>query len=114
LIACIPRRGRRFARVVRSTSDRTISSPGPPFRVIANRTDVTATSLRTFLTTTHSTTVPPFTMPNPRLSDRQLDAVIEYILSLRGHSLTTNAARRVSRGRRRPLHAPRHDGCCID
>jgi mono/diheme cytochrome c family protein len=61
-----------------------MSSPGPPFRVIANRTEVTAPSLRTFLTTTHSTTNPPFTMPNPKLSDRQLDGVIDYILSLRG------------------------------
>jgi mono/diheme cytochrome c family protein len=63
-----------------------MSHPGPPFRDIANRPGVTADGLRTFLLTTHSTTEPPFTMPNPRLSDRQVDAMIVYILSLRGQN----------------------------
>jgi len=60
-----------------------MSSPGPPFRAIANRADTTPASLRHFMLTAHSATTPPFTMPNPKLSDRQLDAVIAYILSLR-------------------------------
>ena len=64
----------------------TMSSPGLPFRTIANSPTVTAAVLRGFLLTTHSTTTPPFTMPNPRLSKRQLDAVIAYILSLRGQN----------------------------
>jgi len=61
-----------------------MSSPGPPFREIAERATVSAASLRQFMLTAHSSTNPPFTMPNPKLSDRQLDAVIAYILSLRG------------------------------
>jgi mono/diheme cytochrome c family protein len=61
-----------------------MSSPGPPFRAIANRAEVTPASLRHFMLTAHSATTPPFTMPNAKLSDRQLDAVIAYILSLRG------------------------------
>ena len=61
-----------------------MSTPGPSFRDIANHAGVSAESLRRFMLTTHSTTTPPFTMPNPKLTDRQLDAVIAYILSLRG------------------------------
>lgn len=61
-----------------------MSHPGRPFRDIANQQGVTADSLRTFLLTTHSTTDPPFTMPNPQLTDQQIGAMIAYILSLRG------------------------------
>jgi mono/diheme cytochrome c family protein len=63
-----------------------MSSPGPPFHDIANRPDVTAASLRTFLTTTHSSTRPPFTMPNPHLTERQLEDMVAYILSMRDPS----------------------------
>ncbi len=63
-----------------------VSSPGPPFSTIANSPTVSPAVLRSFLLTTHSTTNPPFTMPNPHLSDRQLNAVIAYILSLRGQN----------------------------
>ena len=61
-----------------------MTNPGPPFRTIANLPGVDAIFLRNFLTTAHSTTMPPFTMPNPELSSRQIDAMIVYILSLRG------------------------------
>jgi len=57
--------------------------PGPPFRDIANRPEITPAALRTFLQIAHSSTFPPFTMPNPHLSDRQIDAMIAYILSMR-------------------------------
>lgn len=60
-----------------------MSSPGPPFRDIANRPGITKEALRTYLLATHSTTEPPFTMPNPRLTDRQIDAILAYILSQR-------------------------------
>jgi mono/diheme cytochrome c family protein len=63
-----------------------MSHPGPPFRDIANQPGITPQSLRTFLLITHSTTEPPFAMPNPRLSDPQIDAMIAYILSLRGQN----------------------------
>jgi mono/diheme cytochrome c family protein len=61
-----------------------MTNPGPPFRTIANRPGVDAAYLREFLLSTHSTTTPPFTMPNPELSDHQTNAVVSYILSLRG------------------------------
>lgn len=58
----------------------------PSFAEIANRPDVTAESLRKFITTTHwdERTI-PITMPNPELIDDQVTEVISYILSLRKH-----------------------------
>ena len=61
-----------------------MKDPGPPFSDIANRPEITPAALRTFLRIAHASTFPPFTMPNPRLSDRQIDAMIAYILSMRG------------------------------
>jgi mono/diheme cytochrome c family protein len=61
-----------------------MSNPGPPFRDIANRPEITQAALRTFLRIAHASTFPPFTMPNPHLSDQQIDAMIAYILSMRG------------------------------
>jgi hypothetical protein len=57
-----------------------MSSPGPPFSTIANNPAFGPAVLRGFLLSTHSTTNPPFTMPDPHLSDRQLDAVITFSL----------------------------------
>jgi Cytochrome c len=58
--------------------------PAPPFLVIANRPNTTEASLRQFLLTTHSTMRPTFTMPNPALADYQLNAIVAYLLSLKG------------------------------
>ena len=60
-------------------------NPGPPFRDIANRPEITPAALDTFLRIAHASTFPPFTMPTPHLSDRQINAMIAYILSLRRH-----------------------------
>ncbi len=60
-----------------------MTNPGPPFRDIANNPAITPAAIRTFLVTTHSTTTPPFTMPDPHLTNRQIDGVVAYILSLR-------------------------------
>jgi mono/diheme cytochrome c family protein len=60
-----------------------MSNPGPPFRDIANNPAITPAALRTFLLTAHANTVPPFTMPNPQLSDQQINAMIAYILGMR-------------------------------
>jgi mono/diheme cytochrome c family protein len=60
----------------------TLRNPGPAFDAIANKPTTTAESLRTFLTTTHTTMSTPYTMPNPQLADYQINEVISYILSL--------------------------------
>jgi len=62
----------------------TLAKPAATFLSIANRRNVTAESLRAFLRTTHSTTTPPFKMPNPQLADYQTDAIVSYPLSLKG------------------------------
>lgn len=63
-----------------------LRNPGPPFRDIANRPGTTGASLRTILTTTHSSSTPPFSMPNPHLTEGQLQDMVGYILSMRDHS----------------------------
>jgi mono/diheme cytochrome c family protein len=60
--------------------------PAPPFVSIAQRSNVTADSLRTFLTTTHRDISNPNGMPNPQLLDDQIRGVSAYILSLRKRS----------------------------
>lgn len=58
----------------------------PSFAEIANRSNVTAESLRRFITTTHwDERSIPITMPNPQLIDEQVTDVVGYILSLRKH-----------------------------
>lgn len=62
-----------------------LEDPAPAFRSIANRPQVSAAALRHFVATTHwdEKTV-PLTMPNPGLTDTDIAAVIQYILSLKG------------------------------
>jgi mono/diheme cytochrome c family protein len=60
--------------------------PAPPFASIAQRGNVTADSLRTFLTTTHRDISSPNGMPNPQLLDYQIKQIGTYILSLRKRS----------------------------
>lgn len=61
-----------------------LRDPGPSFRAIANRPRVSAGSLRHFIESTHPVSAAPHEMPNPQLTDDQLDDVVAYILSLRG------------------------------
>ncbi len=60
-----------------------LQPPGPPFASIARRNDVSADSLRAFLTTTHRDVGRSQGMPNPELLDDQIRQVAAYILSLR-------------------------------
>jgi mono/diheme cytochrome c family protein len=85
-------KGRAFALLVCSAchvvaSDQQFSpilrDPGPTFDAIANRPTTTSESLRTFLSTTHTTIGAPYGMPNPQLADYQINEVTSYILSLR-------------------------------
>jgi mono/diheme cytochrome c family protein len=57
--------------------------PAPPFASIAQRSDLTADGLRTFLATTHRDISNPNGMPNPQLLDYQIKEISAYILSLR-------------------------------
>jgi cytochrome c1 len=60
-----------------------LHEPVPSFRVIANRPNISASSLRAFLAMTHSTVKAPANTPNPRLTDEQAAQLVSYILSLR-------------------------------
>jgi len=60
-----------------------LREPGPDFRTIASRKDVTAESLAAFLHSRHIMEAEPGTMPNPRLTDDMISEVVTYILSLR-------------------------------
>jgi hypothetical protein len=59
------------------------AAAGAAFASIAQRSDVTADFLRTFLTTTHRDIANPKGMPNPLLLDYQVTEISAYILSLR-------------------------------
>ena len=61
----------------------TSDPPAPSFAAIAQRADVTAASLRHFLTTTRDGLENPKGMPNPGLVGFQMKAITAYILSLR-------------------------------
>ncbi len=60
-----------------------LKPPAPPFAKIMQGKDVTADSLRTFLTTTHRGLDKPKGMPNPSLADFQVKQAIAYLMSLR-------------------------------
>jgi mono/diheme cytochrome c family protein len=60
--------------------------PAPPFASIAQRRDLTADFLQTFLSTTHRDVLNPKGMPNPLLLDYQIKQISAYILSLRKRS----------------------------
>jgi mono/diheme cytochrome c family protein len=60
--------------------------PAPPFASIAERRDLTADFLQTFLSTTHRDVLNPKGMPNPLLLDYQIKQISAYILSLRKRS----------------------------
>jgi len=60
-----------------------LNPPAPSFASIAQRENLSAASLRNFVTTTHRGLDNPSGMPNPYLSDEQAQQVVAYILSLR-------------------------------
>jgi cytochrome c1 len=57
--------------------------PAPSFESIAQHKDINATSLQTFITTTHRGLDSPKGMPYPYLADYQVKQVVAYLLSLR-------------------------------
>jgi mono/diheme cytochrome c family protein len=56
---------------------------GPAFQTIAGEPDITAENLRKHLTTTHSNKIIPLKMPNPGLSQDELNKIIDYLMSLK-------------------------------
>lgn len=60
-----------------------INPPAPPFATIAQRPDLSADWLKTYLATTHRGLDNPKGMPNPYLADYQVRQVSAYLLSLR-------------------------------
>lgn len=60
-----------------------LKPPAPPFATIMQRKDLTAESLRIFLSTTHRGLDEPNGMPNPSLADFQVKQAIAYLMSLR-------------------------------
>jgi hypothetical protein len=57
--------------------------PAPSFESIAQRDDINADTIRTFLTTTHRDINSRSGMPNPQLLDFQIRQLAVYLLSLR-------------------------------
>ena len=57
--------------------------PAPSFESIAQRSTISADSVRTFLTSTHRDISAPEGMPNPQLLDFQIKQMAAYLLSLR-------------------------------
>jgi mono/diheme cytochrome c family protein len=57
--------------------------PAPTFESIAQRSSITADSVRMFLSTTHRDISSPNGMPNPQLLDYQINQITAYLLSLR-------------------------------
>jgi cytochrome c551/c552 len=55
---------------------------GPPFADIAKSPHASAGFLRDFLRSTHSDVSHPNAMPNPALSQREIDTLAAYIASL--------------------------------
>ncbi|HTY48858.1 MAG TPA: cytochrome c [Steroidobacteraceae bacterium] len=63
-----------------------LSPPAPAFVDIANRPGTTAQSLSKFVRTTHwDLQSLPMQMPTPELTPPEVNAVVQYILSLRAH-----------------------------
>ena len=58
--------------------------PGPSFAEIAKGTHAAPDALRTLLTSTQSDVSHPYAMPNPELTERQIDEISAYLGSLRG------------------------------
>ncbi len=61
----------------------TLRPPAPGFPDIVSRPSFSADGLRQFLTSNHRRLGPDQTMPNPRLSEYQIEAIVAYLETLR-------------------------------
>jgi mono/diheme cytochrome c family protein len=60
-----------------------LAPPGPSFAVLAQRPSLTEAWLREFLGPNHRNMGPHAAMPNPRLADYQIDAIVAFVMSLK-------------------------------
>jgi mono/diheme cytochrome c family protein len=60
-----------------------LDPPAPPLAQIANRGDMSADALESFLRTTHRDVKEPKGMSNPQLLDVQIKEIAAYVMSLR-------------------------------
>jgi mono/diheme cytochrome c family protein len=56
---------------------------GPSFQTVADRPGTTEATLRKHLQTTHASGIVPLSMPNPNLSQDELNKIIHYLVSLK-------------------------------
>jgi len=60
-----------------------LRTPAPALEMIAQRKDISAAWIKSYLQTTHKGLDNPHGMPNPELIDSQVEQISAYILSLR-------------------------------
>ncbi len=78
------RAGQDLAAKVCSPCHAVAGPPGLSFAEIAKGTHVAPDALRALLTSTQSDVSHPYAMPNPELTERQIDEISAYLGSLRG------------------------------
>jgi mono/diheme cytochrome c family protein len=78
------REGQDLAAKVCSPCHAVAAPPGLSFAEIAKGTHAAPDALRALLTSTQSDVSHPYAMPNPELTERQIDEISAYLGSLRG------------------------------
>jgi len=76
--------GQDLAAKVCSPCHAVAGPPGLSFAEIAKGTHAAPDALRALLTSTQSDVSHPYAMPNPELTERQIDEISAYLDSLRG------------------------------
>ncbi len=78
------RAGQDLAAKVCSPCHAVAGPPGLSFAEIAKGTHVAPDALRALLTSTQSDVSHPYAMPNPELTERQIEEISAYLGRLRG------------------------------
>jgi mono/diheme cytochrome c family protein len=77
------RAGQELAAKICSPCHVVGETPGPPFAEIAKGERAAPEALRDFLHATHSNMSHPGAMPNPELTDAQIEEIAAYLATLR-------------------------------
>jgi len=78
------REGQALADKVCSPCHVTSEQAGPTFSEIAKGAHASPDALKNFLSSTHASVSHPNAMPNPELTDQQINEIAAYLASLRG------------------------------